>query len=281
MYLFQLMGCHRLYLEYDHLTKLIRNMEGYVRVFAAEYNGSSLSVPDKDSSTPSWVITPGGAWCRSLFLSGALTEATESGDMVYSRISDPTGAFDLVIGGRNTPLAEIFCTIPIPSFVTVSGRAQMYMKSGIAHLSVRPDHIRIVNRSIRDQWVLATAKATLIRLNRINQALMNSCSESAILIPVRHYPITRTSLRKLAAMVEDAVRTVPSPGNNASLQTDVRTRVMEIISSGSGPRGISVEEIIRLSMESGIPREAVIAAIESLVTEDECYQPQKGFVKPL
>jgi uncharacterized protein len=256
-------------------------MEGASRVFAGEYNGSSLSIPDKDSGTPSWVVTPGGAWCRSLFLSGALTEVTESGDMVYSRMSDPTGAFDLVIGGRNTPLAEILCTIPIPSFVTVSGRAQMYMKNGIAHLSVRPDHIRIVSRAIRDQWVLATAKSTLIRLNRINHALMNSFTDSDILMPVRHYPITRTSLRKLAAMVEDAVQTVPSPDSNTSPQTDVRTRVMEIISAGNGPRGISVEEIIRLSMESGISREAVIAAVESLITEDECYQPQKGFVKPL
>jgi hypothetical protein len=30
-----------------------------------------------------------------------------------------------------------------------------------------------------------------------------------------------------------------------------------------------------------ISREAVLAAIESLIVEDECYQPQKGFVKPL
>jgi len=275
------LGCHRLYLEYDHLTKLIRTMEGAVRVFAGEYNGSTLSIQDNDSGTPAWVVTPGGAWCRSMFLSGAVTEVTESGDMVYTRMSDPTGAFDLVIGGRNTPLAEIFCKIPVPSFVTVSGRAQMYMKNSIANLSVRPDHVRLVNRGVRDQWVLATAKSTLGRLNLVNLAILNSCTDTYILTAIRHYSITKTSLRELAAMVEDAVQTVRSSGGDTSVQPDIRTLVLDLISAGNGPRGISVEEITRLAMESGVSREAVLAAVEALVADDECYQPQKGFVKLL
>ncbi len=256
-------------------------MEGAVRVFAGEYNGSTLSIQDHDSGTPAWVVTPGGAWCRSMFLSGAVTEIMESGDMVYTRLSDPTGIFDLVIGGRNTPLAEILCKIPVPSFVTVSGRAQMYMKNGVANLSVRPDHIKIVNRGVRDQWVLATAKSTLGRLNLINLALLDSCTDAGILTAIRHYPVTRTRLQKLAAMVEDAVQTVHSPGWDKPDQSDIRTKVMDLISAGNEPRGISLEEVISLARESGITREAALAAIESLVTEDECYQPQKGFVKPL
>jgi uncharacterized protein len=256
-------------------------MEGTTRVFAGEYNGSTLSIQDSDSGTPAWVVTPGGAWCRSMFLSGALTEVTESGDMVYTRVSDPTGAFDLVIGGRNTPLAEIFCKIPVPSFVTVSGRAQIYMKNGIANVSVRPNNLRIANREVRDQWVLATAKLTLGRLNLINHAILNSCTDTCILRAIQHYPITKTSLMKLATMVEDAVQTVRPHGCDASVQPNVRTLVMDLISAGNGPRGISLEEIIRRAMESGVSRELILTAIESLITEDECYQPQKGFVKLL
>ncbi len=260
---------------------MILIMEGTVRVFAQEYNGSTLSIPDKDSGTPAWVVTPGGALCRSLFLSGALTEITESGDMVYARISDPTGAFDLVIGGRNTPIAEIVCKIPVPSFVTVSGRAQMYMKNGKANLSVRPDLLRIVDRGIRDRWVLTTAKATLDRLTLISLALSDSCTDRRFLNAIHHYSITRTRLQELAAMVEGAVKTVRPPGYDVPVQSDVRTLVMDIMSAGNGPRGISLEEIIRLATESGLSREAVLAAVEYLITEDECYQPQKGFVKLL
>jgi RPA family protein len=256
-------------------------MEGAARVFAGEYNGSTLSILDDDPGNPAWVVTPGGAWCRSLFLSGALTEVSASGDMVHSRMADPTGAFDLVIGGRNTPLAETFCKIPVPSFVTVSGRAQMYVKNGIVNLSVRPDHIRIVNRLVRDQWVLVTAKSTLGRLNLINLAMQGSSADTRIPGVIRHYSITRARLQELARMVEGAVQTVHAPVCEISVPPDIRMMVMEFMAAGNGPRGIAVEEIIRKATESGASREAVLSAIESLITDDECYQPQKGFVKPL
>jgi hypothetical protein len=216
-----------------------------------------------------------------MFISGAITEVTESGDMVYTRLSDPTGVFDLVIGGRNTPLAERFCEIPVPSFVTVSGRAQMYPKNRIVNLSVRPDHIRIVNRGVRDQWVLATARSTLGRLTLVNLALQNSCTDTSILTAIRHYSITKTSLRKLAVMVEDAVQTVRSPVCDTPVQPDIRAMVLDLVSAGSGSRGVSVEEITRLAMERGTSREEALSALESLIVDDECYQPQKGFVKRL
>jgi hypothetical protein len=50
---------------------------------------------------------------------------------------------------------------------------------------------------------------------------------------------------------------------------------------GSGPRGIAVEDVISRAEQKGIGREAVLSALDSLVRDDECYQPQKGFVKPL
>ncbi|MGA2912053.1 MAG: hypothetical protein ABSE07_00890 [Methanoregula sp.] len=256
-------------------------MEGTARVFAGEYGGSTLSFPDDDPGSPAWVVTPGGAWCRSMFLSGALTEVTESGDMVHTRMADPTGAFDLVIGGRNTPLAVTFCKIPVPSFITVSGRAQMYVKNGIVNLSVRPDQIRIVDRMVRDQWVLVTAKSTLRRLNLINLAMLGSYTDKRALAAIRHYSITKARLQELAIMVEGAVQTVRSAGCETSSPPDIRMLVMELMTAGNGPRGIAVEEIIRLATARGASSEAVLTTIESLIINDECYQPQKGFVKPL
>ncbi len=256
-------------------------MEGTARVFAGEYCSSTLSVQDDDPGNSAWVVTCGGAWCRFMFLSGALTEVAERGDMVYTRIADPTGVFDLVIGGRNTALAETFCKLPVPSFVTVTGRAQMYLKKGELVLSVRPDNILVVNRLVRDQWVLATAKSTLERLHRMNLALQGRCEDERILAAVRHYPVTKTRLRELALMVEGAVQTVRPPGPEAPAQPDIRTLVMELITAESGLRGIAVEEIINQAAMRGVMQETVLAAIESLIIDDECYQPQKGFVKPL
>jgi RPA family protein len=256
-------------------------MEGTARVFAGEYGGSTLSVQDKDSGNPAWVVTPGGAWCRFMFLSGALTEVIEIGDMVHTRIADPTGVFNLMIGGRNTALAETFCKLPVPSFVTVTGRAQMYLKHGEVILSVRPDNVLVVDRLVRDQWVLATAKSTVGRLHHMYLALQGTCTDQRILAAVRHYSMTKTRLQDLAVMVESAVQTVRSHEYTASAPPDVRTLVMEFIQAESGPRGIAVDEIIKQAAMCGISQETVLAAIESLIIDDECYQPQKGFVKPL
>jgi uncharacterized protein len=256
-------------------------MEGAARVFAGEYGGSTLSVQDKDSGSPAWVVTPGGAWCRFMFLSGALTEVAEIGDMVRTRIADPTGVFNLVIGGRNTALAETFCKLPVPAFVTVTGRAQMYLKNSEVMLSVRPDNILVVDRLVRDQWVLTTAKSTLTRLHHMHLAIQGSSTDERFLTAVRHYSMTKNRLHDLAAMVEMAVQTVRLTECNAPVPPDVRTLVMEIIQAGSGPRGIAVDDIIKQAAICGIAQEIILSAIESLIIDDECYQPQKGFVKLL
>jgi uncharacterized protein len=256
-------------------------MEGAARVFAGEYGGSTLSVQDKDSGSPAWVVTPCGAWCRFMFLSGALTEVAEIGDMVRTRIADPTGVFNLVIGGRNTALAETFCKLPVPAFVTVTGRAQMYLKNGKVMLSVRPDNVLVVDRLVRDQWVLTTAKSTLARLHHMHLAIQGSSTDERFLTAVRHYSMTKNRLHDLAAMVESAVQTVRLTECDAPLPSDIRTLVMEIIQAGSGPRGIAVDDIIKQAAICGISQEIILSEIESLIVDDECYQPQKGFVKLL
>jgi RPA family protein len=256
-------------------------MEGFIRVFAGEYGGSTLSIQGIDSQSPPWVVTPGGGYCRFMFLSGTLTEVSETGDMVNSRIADPTGVFNLVIGGRNTALAETFRNLPIPSFVTVTGRSQMYQKDGRYVLSVRPDSVQNVNRQVRDQWVLSTAQSTLGRLFLMNQALQGACPDERVLAAFHHYSITKFRLKEFAAMVVEAVNTVQTVVCGLPVQQDVRTRVMDLIRAGSGPKGISVDEIITQGAACGISRESALAIIESLIIDDECYQPLKGFVKPL
>jgi RPA family protein len=256
-------------------------MEGTARVFAGEFGSSSLAVHDEDSGSPAWVVTPGGAWCRFLFLSGVLTEVSETGDMVQIRIADPTGGFNLMIGGRNTPLAGIFCKLPVPSFVSVTGRAQMYLKHGEAILSVRPENILVVDRLVRDQWVLATAKSTLGRLHNMHLAIEGTCTDERLLTAIRHYSMTNVRLRDLAVMVESAVRTLRPTENVGTSQPEVRTLVMEFIQAGSGQRGVAVDEIIKQAAVCGVSQEAVLAVIESLIVDDECYQPLKGFIKLL
>jgi hypothetical protein len=61
----------------------------------------------------------------------------------------------------------------------------------------------------------------------------------------------------------------------------MRQVVMELVQSTAGPRGIAVEELIDTLASKGMKKEDVLAAVESLIMDDECYQPQKGYVKLL
>lgn len=256
-------------------------MEGAARVFAGDFSGSTLSVQDDDRQSAAWVVTPGAAWCRQVYLAGAVTEVTEHGDMLRCRLADPTGAFNLVTGGRNSPLAEQIKKIPIPSFVTVTGRAQLYRRNGAVDLSIRPDHVVVVDRETRDQWTLATAEATLGRLEQVHLALQGRCTDSRILTAYRHYTPAAEHLRTLAGMIGCAVQSIRPPASSVPVPSAVRDLVLEIMNGTRSPRGIAIEEIIGQAGDRGIGQAEVLSAIESLIVEDECYQPQKGFVKPL
>ncbi|MDP2796265.1 MAG: hypothetical protein Q8N94_01980 [Methanoregula sp.] len=264
-------------------------MEGAARVFAGDFSGSTLSVQADDGQSAAWVVTPGAGWCRLVYLAGAVTEVIENGDMLRCRLADPTGAFNLVIGGRNSLLAEQLRKIPVPSFVTVTGRARLYRRNGNVDLSIRPDHVMVVDRTVRDQWTLATAEATLGRLDHVMLARQGRCTDEHILTAYRHYAHTAEQLQALADMIGCAVQSIkPSeptspiaPLQLEVIQSEVRELVMEIMKGTKSPRGIAIEEIISQAGELGIAKAEVLSAIESLIVEDECYQPQKGFVKPL
>jgi uncharacterized protein len=258
-------------------------MEGASRVFAGEFGQSTLLVPADDPGNPGWVVTPGGAWCRQLYLAGALTEVTENGDLLHCRIADPTGAFDIVAGSRNTVLTGALRKIPVPSFVGVHGQAQMLQRRGAVILSVRPDHIHSIDRATRDKLVLTTADYTLARLEEMARAIQGECTDTRILRAHQHYRITAENLKDLVKMTESAVLGVrpPQEAGPASPPLDVRVQVMEIMQTSAGPRGIAVEEIIDTLALRGIVKEAVLAALEALIVDDECYQPQKGYVRPL
>ena len=257
-------------------------MEGAVRLFAGEFSQSSLTVPGEDDKSAPWVVIPSGGYCRQVFIAGALVEFQEQGDMLFARLADPTGGFDLVCGGKNTALAELFRKIPVPSFISVSGRAQLYRKEGKAVLTIRPDQVQIIDRSVRDQWVITTAIATLARLRLMHQALKGPCTDSRILQACSHYSLTLKDLQDMAGIVAGALTSVRSfVEMEGPVQTELREMILEYIRTTSGPLGVTVEQILDMTRLKAVPPERVLAAIESLIVEDECYQPQKGYVKPL
>jgi uncharacterized protein len=265
--------------------KDLDTMEGAVRLFAGEFSQSTLTVPDEDERSAAWVVTPLGGYCRQVFLAGALMEVKDLGDMLSFRIADPTGGFDLVCGGSNTALAESIRKIMVPSFVSVAGRAQLYRKEGKTVLTIRPELVHVIDRYVRDRWVITTGMATLARLKLVYRAMHGSCTDTWITRACAHYSLTYEDLGEMASMVEGALASVrplqETDTTHTIVQADPQKIVMEFIRATRNPRGVAVEDIIEMAQLKAISKEAVLAAIEALIVEDECYQPQKGFIKPL
>ncbi len=257
-------------------------MEGAARVFAGDFAGSTLTEPDENSGSTAWVVTPGGTWCRSVYLCGVLTEVNEIADVLYCRLADPTGAFDLVAGTKRGPVAEQIRGLPVPSFVAVTGTARLDRKNGGWAMWVRPEYIQEIDKASRDRWIISTADMTIARLELLLAALEGQSDDERAHRVVRHYGLTRAGIRSMVAMIEGAlagVRTIPEAPPVA--ETDISGTIMEIISTKSGPRGVAVQDVIDEAACRGYTQAAVLTAIETLITNDDCYQPQKGYVKPL
>jgi uncharacterized protein len=257
-------------------------MEGAVRLFAGEFSQVTLSVPGEDDKSAAWVLTPSGAFCRQFFLAGALVEVLEQGDMLSARVADPTGGFDLVCGGNTPALAESIRSIPLPSFVSVSGQARLYRKEGKFKPAIRPDQVHLIDRGTRDQWVITTATSTLSRLEKMHRVLTGTCTETRVLQASNHYRLTRYVLEDMADMVAGALSSVrPLQETERGTPVDPRALILEFIRTASSPRGIAIDEVLEMARLKAVSREAALAGIESLIVEDECYQPQKGFLKAL
>ena len=156
--------------------------EGAWRVFAGEYNDSTVEIKGEGEKIPSYVVTPLGAKVNRLFIVGVLTDVeniSESGALIRAHVSDPTGVFTLYSGQYQPDATKALSTIEAPAFVAVIGKARTYIpKGGALYVSVRPERITEVNAGVRDLWILETCMNTKDRIEAIVEAKKMSQSNS-------------------------------------------------------------------------------------------------------
>jgi len=167
------------------------------RVFARELHDTTLSL-EKDSEdmyAPQYTLTPTGAKVNRLLVVGTLTEVDNIGnDVDYwrGRIVDPTGTFFVYAGQYQPEAAAALSEMELPSFVAVVGKAHIYeAEDGKITTSVRPESIKVVDKDVRDRWVLDTAKRTLERLGAMDR---DEWSKKAL----EHYSIDLNEYVELA-----------------------------------------------------------------------------------
>ena len=145
------------------------------RVFAGEYNDSTVEIKGEGEMTPSYVVTPLGAKVNRLFIIGVLTDVeniSESGDLVRGHVSDPTGVFTLYSGQYQQDATNALSSIEVPAFVAVIGKARTYTpEEGSLYVSIRPERVLEVNADTRDQWILETCECTKDRIEAVVEAM--------------------------------------------------------------------------------------------------------------
>lgn len=268
-------------------------LEGAVRVFAGEFSCStgSVTVPPGDN-TPR-VLTPTGAACGRILVAGAVTEITDAASSIRCRLADPTGVFTIELNGSTggngkTDLSDAIKRVPVPSFLVVVGRAQIRSGNHPAPAVIRPEYVQVVNRAVRDAWVVRTAESTLDRLDSIADALSGNTADPVVMAAISHYAMTWSGLLEFVAMVESALAgvapaptSVPADAGPVAAGPDAKEVLTAILAELQGPRGMEVTELVAQAVLRGVPKERAEEGIAEMIRNDDCYQPQKGSVKLL
>ncbi|WP_292521430.1 hypothetical protein [Methanoculleus sp.] len=251
-------------------------MEPAGRVFARDLAAARHTVDSGDGRDGSYVVTPTGAWCRRLFIVGAITEQRGSGDVMQARIADPTGTFRVTADWQSPDVVETLGYIEPPAFVAVTGRAVLMGTGERANATVNAEALCVVDRTVRDIWVLATAGATLGRL----EALRCGDGDERTATALRLYGTTSGDIQKMARMVQTelaSVRPEIAVGDIAPIIG--RDILLAALDNEGGARGIGVEDAVAIGVRSGLSARDARAALEELLAAGECYQPASGMIK--
>ena len=251
-------------------------MEPAERVFARDFSAARHTVDSEDGS---YVVTPTGAWCRRLFIVGALTERRGSGDIMQARIADPTDAFRVTVDWQSPDAVETLGYIEPPAFVAVTGRATLTGSGSRAYAAVDVEAINVVDRTVRDLWVQKTAGATLDRLLALEKALGGGGNDRVATV-LRLYGTTEEEISGMAGMVRTALvsaRPDITPGEIAPVAG--RDILLAALGDEGGARGIGIDDAVAAGVRSGLSARDARAALEELLAAGECYQPASGMIK--
>ena len=145
------------------------------RIFADEFNRSSIRIEGEGEYSPNYVISPLGAKINRVFIVGVLTDVENLGDpedpFFRAKVSDTTGQFFLSAGQYNPGATRVLADISFPTFVAVIGKVRTFEpEDGGFFVSINPEVIKEVDENIRDYWCVKTGKATKERIEAYIEA---------------------------------------------------------------------------------------------------------------
>ena len=292
------------------------------RVFATELNSTTLEIKATEEKQPSYIVTPLGAKINRVLIAGVMTEkeniGSEEEPMWKARIQDVSGSFYINVGRFQPEASAAIADIEIPSFVAAVGRVRTYTTDDQrVFVSVRPEHIVPIDESVRNEWILETAKSTWKRLKDTKKVLgMGDATEQDLIksgmSPTEAFGITyaldnygqmpdstlylktiQAALRMLLpdrdvdlGFPEDysdepdeieVPENGESSGNNAAQLEDMILRLLEELDTDG--KGAPREELERRAEAEGISSIELEEVSNTLMDKGLVYEPNLRYLK--
>ncbi len=247
-------------------------MEAAARVFAGELGRATRTVQYGGQDC---LLTPAGACVHLVYLVGALTAIEgDARTALVARVSDPTGVHLVRATSREPEQLAAIAGIAPPAFVAVLG----YAEPGRQGPTVRPIQVAVVDRRVRDRWLVRTADRTAARLEALAASLRGEGSDELAAEAVAAYRVTPATIEELRAMAEQALGLVPVADAARDDGVDLPALLLERIEA-AGRDGAEQGELLALGAELGRPKVEVEEALAGLLEEGECYMPRRGLIR--
>ena len=230
-------------------------MESYQKIFADDLNAGQNDIRN------AIVRTLSGRQITKCLFCGALTEISESQKPIQNlNIYDPTGILGVHYHTGNTEISGILTEIKTPVFVLCTAGIRCSAGTCIPML----ESIVPVSRDVRDAFVLAAA-----------DVLIKHLAATPALSP--------DMKNQVCSMAEKALSTVQTKTPNPPVQenADIDAVVNLILECCDEKKTVNIDELIETLNVNRISRETALAAINTLINDDECYQPKPDVIRRL
>jgi RPA family protein len=281
-----------------------------MRLFAAELRATTIEVQKKggDQYESQLYLTQTGLKASRVMIVGTATEIEDigtDGSFYRMRVSDPTGVF-FVTAGQYQPEAASFMqemSGKLPAFVTVIGKASLCTpKEGTVLTSIRAEKVVLADESIRNTWLVETAKATLDRLavlktntalglevdtaypNKedykqiVKTVLLSMKSDVGVGSPASSSTVPPVSPSVVASHPPEAKPATKAPSDGPMSLEDMKNFVEQKIIATNKGKGVKLETLGNPCKGAGMTLMQLEAALKGLMDEGRIYEPKVGLV---
>ena len=145
------------------------------RVFAEEFNSSTVELEPEGEFSPGHILTPLGLCVNRVLVVGVITDveniSTEADPLWRARVSDPTETYFISAGKYSPEAAGALARITPPAFAAIVGKVRVYRpEEGVVYLSLKAETVVPSTAALRDYWVLEACRSLKKRIELAEEA---------------------------------------------------------------------------------------------------------------